>query len=68
MLPGPMRACDFRCRLCGTPVGLKYEDLVKGENNTVCPMCNEPFSIKLNAEDLETLMEAEESVRNRKGL
>ncbi len=67
MLPRPMRACDFRCLLCGTPVGLKFEALVPGENSTLCPMCNEPFSIKLDPDDIERLMEAEESAREEQG-
>jgi DNA-directed RNA polymerase subunit RPC12/RpoP len=67
MLPRPMRACDFRCLLCGTPVGLKFEELVHGENSTACPMCNEPFSIKLDPEDIERFMEAEESAREEQG-
>ncbi len=60
MLQKPMRAKDFSCLLCGSRLELKYENLVIGENLGVCPMCGEPFCIKLNRNDIEELLESEE--------
>ena len=61
MLMKPMTADDFTCLLCGSRLGLKFGDLILGENRGSCPMCQEPFIIKLDREDMEHLIEAEEN-------
>lgn len=55
-----MKASDFTCLYCGSKLGLKLDQLVIGENKGLCPMCAEPFTIKLNKRDLEELFEGEE--------
>ncbi len=63
MLPRPMTAGDFTCLFCGSRLELKLEQLVIGENRGQCPMCAEPFCLKLNKEDMEGLFESEELLR-----
>lgn len=63
MLPGPMKASDFTCMLCGSSLGLRFNQLRIGANGGSCPMCGEPFTIKLNKKEMEELMEAEETRR-----
>ncbi len=63
MLPRPMTAGDFTCLYCGSRLELKLEQLIIGENRGICPMCAEPFCLKLNKEDMEGLFESEELLR-----
>lgn len=63
MFPRPMTAGDFTCLYCGSRLELKLEQLVVGENRGICPMCTEPFCLKLNKEDMEGLFESEELLR-----
>ncbi|MCX7679053.1 MAG: hypothetical protein N2316_07515 [Spirochaetes bacterium] len=62
MLRRPMAARDFTCLYCGSKLELTLEKLAIGENRGVCPMCAEPFSLKLNREDMEGLFESEELI------
>lgn len=64
MLPRPMTAGDFTCLFCGSRLDLRLERLQAGENRGSCPMCGEPFCVKLNREDMEGLFESEESKRH----
>ncbi len=63
MLPHQMRASEFSCLLCGSKLNLKINQLSVGINTGNCPMCNEPFTIKLNKKDMELLLEAEETAK-----
>jgi len=60
MLPGPMRAKDFTCLYCGSKLELTIKDVHIGENRGSCPMCSEDFCLKIDKEDMEQLLEAEE--------
>ena len=60
MLPRPMTAGDFTCLYCGSSLELKLEGLVIGENRGCCPMCAEPFCLKINEDDMAGLLDAEE--------
>lgn len=64
MLPHPMRAADFTCLLCGSKLNLNINELSTGINTGTCPMCGEPFTIKLNKKDIELLLEAEELAKH----
>ncbi|HQL42334.1 MAG TPA: hypothetical protein PL073_00385 [Spirochaetota bacterium] len=61
MLPHQMRACDFTCLLCGSKLNLSISDIAVGLTTGTCPMCSQPFTIKLNKKDIELLLEAEET-------
>jgi hypothetical protein len=58
--PKPMKAGDFTCLLCGSKLELKIEDLRIGENTGQCPMCSEPYCVKITEKEMEELIEAEE--------
>lgn len=60
MLRGPMKASELTCLYCGSGLELKFERLVIGENSGVCPMCAEPYCIKLNQDDMAGFIDAEE--------
>ncbi len=62
MLPRPMTAGDFTCLCCGSRLELKLEELKIGENRGVCPMCSEPFCLRINSDDMAGLIDAEEQL------
>jgi len=55
-----MTAGDFTCLYCGSLLELKLENLVIGENRGECPMCAEPFCVRINGDDMAGLIDAEE--------
>jgi len=47
--------------LCGSKLNLSISDIAVGITTGTCPMCSQPFTIKLNKKDIELLLEAEET-------
>lgn len=57
-----MKAEDFTCMLCGLKLGLKFDNLIIGDNTGECPACCELFKVNITKDEMQTLLEAEENV------